>query len=45
MEKKVLLLIRDGWGYRESKIDNAITNTATPNTDKLMSQYPSTQLE
>jgi 2,3-bisphosphoglycerate-independent phosphoglycerate mutase len=45
MEKKVLLLIRDGWGYREEKFDNAIANTATPETDKLMSTYPNTLLQ
>ncbi|MBD3387452.1 MAG: 2,3-bisphosphoglycerate-independent phosphoglycerate mutase [Candidatus Altiarchaeales archaeon] len=40
MSERVILVIRDGWGYRESREDNAIYNTPTPNTDMLMSEYP-----
>ncbi|MGV8169465.1 MAG: 2,3-bisphosphoglycerate-independent phosphoglycerate mutase, partial [Candidatus Nanoarchaeia archaeon] len=43
-KRKVILVIRDGWGYRKSKTDNAIANTPTPNTDKLMKKYPRTLL-
>ncbi len=46
MEKrKVLLLIRDGWGEREEKENNAIYNVETPITDRLMSEYPNTLLK
>lgn len=38
--KKVILVIRDGWGYRKSCKDNAICKTSTPNTDKIMKKYP-----
>jgi len=40
MWRKVLLVIRDGWGYRESEVDNAIVEWNTPNTDRLMKEYP-----
>ncbi len=39
-KKKVILIIRDGWGYRKSCKNNAICNASTPNTDKLMKKYP-----
>lgn len=45
MPNKVILLIRDGWGYREEKGKNAIANTFTPNTDNLMNNYPNTLLK
>ncbi|MGI5827698.1 MAG: 2,3-bisphosphoglycerate-independent phosphoglycerate mutase [Patescibacteria group bacterium] len=41
---KVILVIRDGWGYRKEKEHNAIAETPTPNTDKLMAKYPNTLL-
>lgn len=40
--KGVILIIRDGWGYRKEHKDNAILQAGTPNTDKLMRAYPST---
>lgn len=40
--KKVILIIRDGWGYRKEKVKNAIAETKTPYTDKLMKEYPNT---
>ena len=43
-ERKVILVIRDGWGYRKAKKDNAIATTPTPNTTKLMKTYPNTLL-
>ena len=38
--KKILLIIRDGWGYRKECKDNAICQAGAPNTDKLMKEYP-----
>ncbi|MFW6014793.1 MAG: 2,3-bisphosphoglycerate-independent phosphoglycerate mutase [Candidatus Nanoarchaeia archaeon] len=40
--QKVILVIRDGWGYRPDKRDNAIYSAKTPNTDELMKKYPNT---
>ncbi len=37
---KVILVIRDGWGYRKEHDHNAIYETPTPNTDRLMKEYP-----
>jgi len=42
---KVILVIRDGWGYRKSKKLNAIASADTPNTNRLMKQYPNTLLK
>ena len=39
-----LLLILDGWGHREEKTDNAIAQANTPNWDRMINNYPSTQL-
>jgi len=44
-KEKVILVIRDGWGYRKETEFNMIANTPTPNTDKLMKNYPSTLLK
>jgi 2,3-bisphosphoglycerate-independent phosphoglycerate mutase len=44
-KKKIILVIRDGWGYRKSKKDNALATTPTPNTTKLMKTYPHTLLD
>ncbi|MBD3311993.1 2,3-bisphosphoglycerate-independent phosphoglycerate mutase [archaeon] len=38
---KVILVIRDGWGYRKSSYKNAIKQTSTPNAEELMKNYPS----
>ncbi len=45
MNKKVILLIRDGWGYRKNCDDNAICHTHTPNTDTLMEECPNVLLD
>jgi 2,3-bisphosphoglycerate-independent phosphoglycerate mutase len=37
-----LLIILDGWGYREEKRDNAIANAHTPVWDQLWSEAPHT---
>jgi len=41
---KVILVIRDGWGFRASKRNNALANSKTPFTDSLMKKYPNTLL-
>ncbi len=44
-KKKVLLIIRDGWGmYRPDKF-NAVRNARTPVMKRLLKQYPNTVLE
>ncbi len=43
--KKVILVIRDGWGYRKGKKGNALLSAKTPNTDFLMKEFPNTLLE
>lgn len=45
MSKKALLVILDGYGLGDHKKDDAIFNTPTPFMDKLMSEYPHSQLE
>jgi 2,3-bisphosphoglycerate-independent phosphoglycerate mutase len=42
--KKVLLIIRDGWGYRLSRNQNAINEVNPPYTNYLMKNYPHTLL-
>jgi 2,3-bisphosphoglycerate-independent phosphoglycerate mutase len=44
-KKPIILIIRDGWGYRASKKQNAIAQGKTPNTDRLMKQYPNILIE
>jgi len=41
-KKKVILLIRDGWGYKEDKENNALHSTPTPIADWILDDYPST---
>jgi 2,3-bisphosphoglycerate-independent phosphoglycerate mutase len=44
-KKKVLLIVRDGWGmYRPDKF-NAVRNAKTPNMKRYLQQYPNTVLE
>lgn len=40
MKNKVLLVIRDGRGYRKDCTENSICQTPTPITDELMQKYP-----
>jgi len=42
--KKVIVVIRDGWGYRKGKKDNAIVSVSTPVDDYLMETYSNTLL-
>ena len=39
-QEKVVLLILDGWGYREEKDHNAIAQAKTLNYDRLWREYP-----
>ena len=41
---KVMLIIRDGYGKRDERADNAVVIGETPFTDYLMRVYPTTQL-
>ncbi len=44
MQRKVLMIIRDGWGWRDECTDNAICQAPTPNSDRYMKEYPNTLL-
>jgi 2,3-bisphosphoglycerate-independent phosphoglycerate mutase len=44
-KKPVVLVILDGWGYREEKENNAIAEAKTPFFDHLWSEYPHSLLE
>lgn len=39
-KKQIVLIILDGWGYREEKKDNAIAEADTPFFDFLWNNYP-----
>ncbi|MGY5796925.1 2,3-bisphosphoglycerate-independent phosphoglycerate mutase [Rheinheimera faecalis] len=41
-KKPLVLLILDGWGYREERESNAILQANTPVMDKLWAEYPHT---
>lgn len=43
--KQVVLIVLDGWGYREDKTHNAIAHAQTPFFDWLWKAYPHTLLE
>ena len=38
--KQVVLLVLDGWGYREDTQHNAVFEAETPNFDRLWNSYP-----
>ena len=40
--RPVVLLIMDGWGYREESESNAILHANKPVFDRLWNEYPST---
>lgn len=42
MNKKVILIIRDGWGYNPKQEGNYIAQANTPFTNELMKTYPNT---
>ncbi|QDO99991.1 2,3-bisphosphoglycerate-independent phosphoglycerate mutase [Thalassotalea sp. PS06] len=39
-KKSMVLIILDGWGYRENQDSNAISHANTPVMDSLMKDYP-----
>lgn len=41
-KKPLVLIVLDGWGYREERQDNAIAHANTPVMDGLMASCPST---
>ena len=43
--KKVILIVRDGWGYSTNPYGNAIMEANTPNADKYLKEYPSALLK
>jgi len=43
--KKVILIVRDGWGEDSNDFGNAIKAAKTPNNDKYVAKYPSTLLK
>lgn len=43
--KKVVLIIRDGWGNAASGPYNAVSSAKTPNITKYLANYPHTQIE
>lgn len=44
MKFPIVLIILDGWGYSESKKENAIYLAKTPNYDEFLEKYPFTLL-
>lgn len=44
-KKPTLLIILDGWGYREEKEDNAVLSANTPNWDHYWKTYPHTLIQ
>lgn len=42
VSRKVVLIIMDGWGWREERDGNAVQLAETPNVDRLWRQYPHT---
>lgn len=45
LKKQAVLIILDGWGYREDPTHNAIKQAKTPVFDSLWKEYPHTLLE
>jgi len=45
MDKKVILLILDGWGIAKNKDVSAIDAADTPFMDKVLAEYPNSTLE
>ncbi len=43
--KQVVLIVLDGWGYREDTKDNAVAAARTPYFDSIWQNYPHTLLE
>ena len=45
MKKPVVLIILDGWGYREELDHNAVAAAQTPNFDRLWQEFPHSLLQ
>ncbi len=43
-ERRILLLILDGWGMREEQYGNLIRQSHTPHFDRIWREFPHTQL-
>ena len=45
MNKKVILIIRDGWGYSTNPYGNMIMKANVPNSDRYLKEFPSATLK
>src|ERR1051326_8105334 len=45
MDKPLVLIILDGWGYAPPSAANAISLARTPNYDRLLKEFPNTLIE
>ena len=45
VRRRVVLVVRDGWGYTEDTVGNAVHMAKTPNDDSYMEHYPWTLLK
>ena len=45
VECRIILVVRDGWGYSEETEGNAVHLARTPNNDRYMERYPWTVLK
>ena len=45
INKKVILIVRDGWGFSTDKFGNAIMAAKTPNSDNYIQNYPTSLLK
>lgn len=45
MKRKILLIIRDGWGINKREEYNAVRHARTPNINSYLKRYPSTVLQ
>jgi 2,3-bisphosphoglycerate-independent phosphoglycerate mutase len=45
VQKPIVLIVLDGWGYSEDTRFNAITNAKTPTWDQIWSRYPHTLIK
>lgn len=44
-KRKVMLIIRDGWGINDNPDHNAVYHARTPNTDRWFTRYPHTIID
>jgi 2,3-bisphosphoglycerate-independent phosphoglycerate mutase len=45
VQNRVILVVRDGWGYSEETKGNAVLMAYTPNNDQYLKEYPWTTLK